>query len=146
MSKKPIEIFKNDKQFQECCRWWQHKLFLDNWFITFIMTDESLKELAPNGERILSGVCEYEFNNKEAKITICNNQEYDEENIIRNISELTIVHELLHLKNEYITDLENEDDKNFHKYIAHQGLEEMAKTLIMTKYNLDYNYFIGSGT
>ena len=145
MEDKPIELFKNEKQFQKCCRWWQHKLFLDNWFIIFVMTDQLLKESDGVNERLISGMCEYEFNNKEATITICNTKESDDVNFMRNISELTVIHELLHLKNEYLVDLDNPEDKNFHQYIAHQGLEEMAKTLLMTKYNLDYNYFLGSG-
>ena len=28
-----------------------------------------------------------------------------------------------------------------HQSLLHQGVESMAKSLIMTKYNLDYDYF-----
>lgn len=140
---KPIELFKSDRQFQEYAKWWQHKLFLDSWFIVFHLASEDIVD--ETGERVVSGLCEYDFTNKEASITICNTTENDEGSVLRNISELNLIHELLHLKNEYILAVENPEDRSFHKYIAHQGLEEMAKTLLRVKYNLDCNYFLGSG-
>ena len=85
------------------------------------------------------------FNNKEARITISNTNKADDRAIVRNISELSVIHELLHLRYEYIVEaqIDGKEILSFHKYIAHQSLEIMAKTLLMTRYNLDYNYFYG---
>ena len=141
MTKKPIECFKTNEQFQECCRWWQHKLFLDDWFIKFELTTDKLE--VPEEGGILSGACNYIFNNREANIIVSNTNEYDGESPVRNIAELTVVHELLHLKNGYNCEFDAEE-KTFHNYIVHQELEAMAKTLIMIKYGVDYNYFLGS--
>ena len=140
---KPIEIFKNDEQFQECCKWWQNKLFLNDWFITFKMIEDYIVD--DSSGQILSGVCEYEFNNKEATITISNTNKSCDGVYLKNIVEHTIIHELLHLKNEYISDVENPEEKSFHNYISHQSLEEMAKTLLMVKYNIERDCFLLRG-
>lgn len=141
MTKKPIEYFKSDDEFQKCCKWWQHRLFLDNWFISFEMVDGYLTMEDDESERIMSGMCEFDFNNREANITVVNTKQSIDDSIIKEIAELTIVHELLHIKQEYIINIEPENETSFHKYVAHQELEAMAKTLLMVKYNLDYDYF-----
>lgn len=140
MSKKPIEIFKEDEQFQKCCKEWQHRLFLDDWFIKFTMVDDIISF----GDGEADGVCEYNFNNKEAVIKIYNGKDIEEHSICKTCAEQVIIHELLHLKQEYITERETFeiDNNNFHEYIAHQSTEMMAKTLLMVKYNLDYDYFL----
>lgn len=137
---KPIKHFTSEEQFIKCCKYWQHKLFLDNWFIKFVLTTEELHL----GDELAEGLCEFSFNNKEAVITIYNGDKVLNESIVvDSISELAVVHELLHLKNEYFSDkdITGEDSNTFHKYIFHQGVETMAKTLLMVKYNLDYDYF-----
>lgn len=140
MSKNPIEIFKNEEQFQKCCREWQHKLFLDNWFIRFIAVGELI---AFEDGKLADGVCEYNFDNKEALIKIYNGIDTDEHNICKHCAEQVIIHELLHLKQEYISEKDTFEtkDKNFHEYIVHQSTDVMAKSLLMVKYNLDYDYF-----
>lgn len=142
MGKKPIEIFKSDKQLEECCKYWKRKLFLNDWFIHIFLTENIM--VTEEEGHTLWGVCENDFNNKEATITIYNGKD-TEVGTMRNIAELTLVHELLHLKNEYNTELDA-DEKSFHNYIAHQSLEMMAKTLIMVRYNLDYSYFVEDGS
>ena len=58
------------------------------------------------------------------------------------MAELTLVHELLHIKFEYISDEDVVGDlPKVHQSLLHQGVESMAKSLIMAKYNLDYDYF-----
>ena len=141
MSKKPIETFKSDEQFQSCCRDWQHKLFLDDWFIKFELTED---EISYEEELLLDGICEFNFNNKEAKIKVFNGKYKDVDNVVKQICELTIIHELLHIKLEYIRDIDilGSENDTLGKYIKHQATESMAKSLLMAKYNLDYDYFM----
>lgn len=141
MSKKPIEIFKSEEQFKDCCKYWQHILFLDNWFIRFEMVDEPINL---DGD-ILYGVCEFNYLNKEAVIRIFNGRfDADDSRIVcKECAELTVIHELLHLREEYISEIDIgcSDTRTFHEYMFHQGIETMAKTLLMTRYSLGYDYF-----
>ena len=45
--RKPIDIFKDQEQLEECLREWQHRLFLDGWLILAHVKD---KIMNPNGE------------------------------------------------------------------------------------------------
>ena len=40
---KPIREFKSDEEFQKIAKDLQHKLFLDDWFIIFGLTDEPIR-------------------------------------------------------------------------------------------------------
>ena len=137
MAKKPIEIFKSVEQFEAYAREWQYKLFLDNWFINFSLTNESIYQ---DGME-LWGVSAYNFENSSADVTVFNGKLASNCDA-RNIAELTLVHELLHLKMEYITD---EDIIGqlppFEVSLKHKALEVMAKSLIMAKYDVPYEYF-----
>lgn len=138
---KPIEYFKSEEQFKKCCKDWQHKLFLDDWFIKFELTEEEMQL----DDNILDGMCEFNFNNKEAKIKIFNGKYESDDVIMKQVGELTLIHELLHIKLEYLSDVDiiGKESETFHKYIFHQSIETMAKSLLMAKYNLDYDYFMG---
>lgn len=143
---KPIEFFKTDDEFQRCAKWWQHRLCLDDWIIKFKTTDKILEYDCPECDNAqLSGLCEYNYLNKEASIVVYNSKDATIEDITKDIAELSLVHELLHLKNEYITENSVTGfDNVFYNSIIHQSMECMAKTLIMVKYKVDYDYFFGS--
>ena len=137
LAKKPIEIFKSVEQFEAYAKDWQHRLFLDNWFINFNLTEDIIYQ---DGME-LWGVSAYSFENSSADITVFNGKLASNCDA-KNIAELTLVHELLHLKIEYITD---EDIMGqlppFEVSLTHKALETMAKSLIMAKYNVPYEYF-----
>jgi len=140
---KPINVFKSDEEFQKCAKDWQHKLFLDNWFIEFELTTDKLYQET----NLLWGYNSYSFENCSAAITVFNGEklELDDgfgDSFSKNIAELTLVHELLHIKFEYVNDPDVIGDiAPIHQSLLHQATEAMAKSLIMTKYNLDYDYF-----
>ena len=69
MKNKPIEYFQNDKEFQKCAKEWQHKLFLDDWFIKFELVDGELY-LDNEEETEVYGYCTRNFENHEALIRI----------------------------------------------------------------------------
>lgn len=142
---KPINVFKNEEQFLACAKDWQHKLFLDNWNIEFKLTNDCLKTIDNESgiENVLWGFNAFTFENSSAVITIYNGKVLDTDNSVsKNMAELTLVHELLHIKFEYITEEDVVGNMpTIQQALLHQGVETMAKSLIMAKYNLDYDYF-----
>lgn len=154
MIKKPIKRFKTDEEFKKCAKEWQKKLFLTDWFIKFSLADGGVKtkqgdELTVDDDMIL-GLTKFSYVNKTAEIQIDNTKDY---------AEVSLVHELLHLKEEYIDTAYIEDGsasldiestngvyiRNIFK--RHQCMEQMAKSLIMTKYpSIDYDFFIVEDT
>lgn len=142
---KPISVFKNEEQFLAYAKDWQHKLFLDNWNIEFRLINDCLKVVDNESgiENILWGFNAYTFENSNAIITVFNGKTIEsDDDISKNMAELTLVHELLHIKFEYISDEDVVGDlPKVHQSLLHQGVECMAKSLIMAKYNLDYDYF-----
>lgn len=143
---KPICTFKSEEQFLNCAKEWQHRLFLDSWNIEFKLTNNTISVATSEDgiENLLWGYCSYTFENSGAVITVFNGKvlECDDGEVSKNIAELTLVHELLHVKLEYMSDKDIIGDiPKLHQSLLHQGVERMAKSLIMTKYNLDYDYF-----
>lgn len=140
MAKKPIEIFKSYDEFITLAKDWQAKLFLDDWFITFKLTDSPIYM----DENELWGVSAYSYDNSVADITVYNGKEL-QNSPSRNIAELTLVHELLHLKMEYFSDPDIVGEMpKIQESMGHRALEMMAKSLIMAKYNVPKEYFIGN--
>ncbi len=141
---KPVEVFKSDEQFQKLAKEWQHRLFLDHWFISFFLSEEPLEGLEE--DNLAWGYVLHSFENSAANIFIFNGKELEEDGkYAKNIAELTLIHELLHLKQEYIVDEDIcEGITPFDKALTEQQLEAMAKSLLMAKYGLDYDYFVGT--
>ena len=70
---KPINVFKSDEEFQKCAKDWQHKLFLDNWFIEFELTTDKLYQET----NLLWGYNSYSFENCSAAITVFNGEKLE---------------------------------------------------------------------
>lgn len=137
----PIEEFETPEQLEECLRWWQHKLFLDNWLILAHTTDEIIDSEGVKQEDT-EGLNTYVFESSQASIQILTKAQHDKENMLfKYCAEKILVHELLHCKYAWL------DNGTSYEGVylcmkEHQLLEEMAKSLIMAKYNLEHNYFI----
>lgn len=137
----PIEEFETPEQLEECLRWWQHKLYLDSWMILAHTTDEIVDDKGENQD-YTEGFNTFVFESSQASIQILTKKAHDENNMLfKYCAEKVLVHELLHCKYAWM------DNQGSYEgvYVCsreHQLLEEMAKSLIMAKYNLDYNYFI----
>ena len=129
---KPIIQYKNDKQLQKSLKEWQKRLFLDSWIIHVRLCD---KNQISNEEE---GHIDFYVENKTASILIL--QEDKESRIEKFCQELTLVHELLHLKMGWLKSPETMEGK-YYEVLQHQLIEEMAKSLIMAKYNLKLNWF-----
>ena len=132
----PIRVFKNDKELQECGKWWEKRLFLENWFIKYELVN---KQLAKECGEPIDGYCQFSMENKEAKIVISN---LSVDGVIQFSAELTLIHELLHLKREYLPNNYFSDEQTVNDVLIHQSQEEMAKALLLTKYNLEKSWFM----
>lgn len=136
----PIIEFETEKEFIDCCKWWKDKLGLWDWMIKFNLVAPNTKDMTINNT-VCAGITDINFINKQAKIDIENNV---------GVTELTIVHELLHLFPQFIAlesmaqtgeQIEELLDR-FKDNIIHQSLESMAKAFIMVKYpNIDRSFF-----
>lgn len=130
--REPIKIFKNAKQLQECKDYWVEKLQLKDWVI--VVGIGECKDEANHGEN------EIEWVGRSALITIERRKDMDDF-ICKQYEEIVLVHELLHCKiMMYEKDVMNISE--FHFMVnQHQLVEQMAKALIMTKYNLTFDWF-----
>ena len=123
---KPIMQFKNIAQAKRCLREWQRRLFLEDWTI-------DLRLVKPKEIPGRQGETDWESVNQSAVIKVARvkHQEY----IQKVCAEKVLVHELLHCKYNVRPASRN--------YLAqHQLLEQMAKSLIMAKYNLPFKWFL----
>lgn len=128
------EIFNSEKELYEYLKWWQEKLFLTDWIIEArICTPEDFIEKDCCGEN------EFEIENKSCVIRILNHKYYGKR-ILRYCAEKILVHELLHCKYNWIANNDSYESK-YVDVMEHGLLEQMAKSLIMAKYNLSLDYF-----
>ena len=135
---KPIKQFNNIRELKDCAKWWQKRLFLENWFIKYELVD---KQLAKESGELVDGYCQFSAENKEAKIVI--STALTEDSVITFSAELTLIHELLHLKREYLPNSYTEEEsESFRDFLLHQSQEEMAKTLLLTKYGLEKDWLL----
>lgn len=149
MRLRPIIKFKNNEEFQKIAHYLQHILFLDDWFIKFELVDSPIdtsEELGIDTEAM--GLCTYDYGNHEAVIKVqnCANAE-DEILVSSNIALLDLIHEKLHLKEEYISlsdcykDIDDKDT-DIDKVHKHMYLEKMAKSIFMALTGVDKDFFM----
>lgn len=130
----PIEEFETQQQLNECLKWWQSKLHLNHWLIKARIV--GIDEIDENN----CGENHFVFESNESAIRILRKEDFSQECIIKYCAELILVHELLHLKYDFMKPC-GTFESVFYDTMEHQKLEEMAKTLIMVKYNLDLDWF-----
>lgn len=134
--KKPIEIFKTKKQLNKCLRFWKKKLFLENWIIkAYICKPDEFEQSGNMGEN------SFDMINKCCVIRILDHKYYGKR-VMKYCAEKVLVHELLHCKYNWVR-IEDSYENKYFDVVEHGILEEMAKSLIMLKYNLDLKYFKG---
>lgn len=135
MRKQPIMEFKNIKQAVKYLKWWQKKLFLTDWIIKvkLVPVDEM-----PDTE--LQGNTTFTYSQHSAVVRITELTKDHKSRIVKACQEQTLVHELLHLKYN-ILDSNKTYEGEYLDCQEHALLEQMAKTLIMVKYGLNYKWF-----
>lgn len=127
--------FKDEAQAHECLKEWQTRLFLDDWTIKINIVDQSemtLKDCAAENHFQIDGRC--------CVINIARLTDDIKSRIVKVVHEKELVHELLHCKYNWI----HSDGEYEAKYVdvsEHSLLEQMAKSLIMAKHNLTFDWF-----
>lgn len=133
-TKEPIKNFKTKEALREAGLEWQHRLFLDHWYIEYGLVD---------GEDVpgLGGESTAHWESCAGSISVRRIEQMPN-TITKNPQELTLVHELLHFKYMPFEEKNGRTiDGAFWDIIQHQMLEQMAKALIMAKYDLDPSWF-----
>ena len=134
MKVKPIIKFKDEKEAQKYLKEWQKRLFLDDWVIKISLVDEI------DDEEECSGKVDYRREYLTAQIRIL--KTINENAICKHCHEHILVHELLHLIIPQTDNYETIETLYWNEN-QHQTMEKMARSLIMAKYNLDFNWFKG---
>lgn len=132
----PIEEFTSQLMLDQSLKEWQKRLFLDDWII-------KARIVTPD-EFTLENVCgenDFDITNKCCVIRIMNKKDYGNR-VMKYCAELILVHELLHCKYNWLNAPDTMEGKYFDA-LEHSLLEQMAKSLIMAKYGLPLDYFVG---
>lgn len=132
----PLEEFTNQIMLDACVKVWQDVLFLNDWIIKarVVSPDEFIEE----------GVCgenEFDMVNKCCVIRIMSKKDYGDR-VLKYCAEKILVHEMLHCKYNWLSPPDTMEGK-YMDTLDHSLLEQMAKSLIMAKYGLSFDYFIG---
>lgn len=140
MNKEPICVC-DEKTLVALLKEWQTRLFLDDWTIK-IQFAENEEDLVDSEGKYLVGNNEFEYTNKCSKITIARltEEEAYKKCITKLCVEHTIVHELLHLKMNLLDPPESMEGV-YYEMQDHSLLEQLAKSLIMAKYNIPFEWY-----
>lgn len=131
---KIIEVFKSKEELNECLKWWQEKLFLKDWIIKAIICEPcDFNDEGNMGEN------SFDMVNKCCAIRILDKKYYGDR-IMKYCAEKVLVHELLHCKYNWLVN-EGSYEGKYVDVMEHGLLKQMAKSLVMAKYNLSLDYF-----
>lgn len=131
--KEPIQEFESIEQANEYLREWQHRLLLDDWII-------KLNFAEPNEMPDYAGYNNFCMEKQSSIITIVKLTDDTRNRITKVYQEFTLVHELLHLKLNFVENSDTYEGK-YLEIKEHQLLDQLAKSLIMAKYGLSYDWF-----
>lgn len=138
LDREPIKDFRDEQELKNCLREWQRILYLDDWVIQAHLIDHtSLEEMS--GEE-LQGRNEFDIINKSAIIYVIKADDYTNSFILKYCAEKVLVHELLHCKYNWLSPTDTVEGKYFDT-LEHQLLEDMAKSLILARYNITKDWF-----
>ena len=129
----PIMEFKTQEELKNCLQEWKQRLFLSDW---------NIKAYLAHGEEIQgsAGRSTVQWVNSCGTIQLRYADETPSGAIEKEPHEKVLVHELLHFK--YMAFDNNSLEAAYFDEKQHQILEQMAKSLIMAKYGIDYEWFI----
>lgn len=131
----PIMQFDTTEQAYKCLQEWQEKLFLQDWTIKLL--------LASPEEMNMQEVCgenNYQIENKCCVIKILK-PEYYGDRITKYCAEQILIHELLHCKYNWCERNYDSIEVVYYDTLEHALIEQMAKSLLMAKYNLKFEWF-----
>jgi hypothetical protein len=136
--KSPIMEFTNDEELMACMREWKKILFLEHWTIKAMLVDaiENEEELCGQNHFVMILNCSLIKIIKPMPLT----GEDLRNRMAKFCHEQILVHELLHCKYNWVMETDTYAGK-YHDTLDHSLMEQMAKSLIMAKYNLPFEWF-----
>lgn len=137
--KTPIMEFENREQLQACIEEWKKVLFLQDWIIKGVLVDPPLIDEDCGGE--LCARNNFQMENKCSLISIVKPNEDIKSRIVKYCAELSLVHELLHCKYNWTQKDSSSIEYAYFDTLEHGLIEQMAKSLIMAKYDLPFEWF-----
>ncbi len=129
------EAFNSKEELNAYLKWWQEKLFLTDWIIKAKICEPC--DFVDDGNM---GENSFDMVNKCCVIRILDKKYYGSDHIMKYCAEKVLVHELLHCKYNWLAN-EGSYEGKYIDIIEHGLLEQMAKSLIMAKYDLSLDYF-----
>lgn len=136
MQDNPIMVFENIEQAYECLDWWKSKLHLEHWVIHLAIIPYFESPL----DSTYMGKCISDHVNNCGMIYLASHETLSENCIMTLCDEKVLVHELLHLRYPSIVDSTNYASA-YMDIEEHRKIEELAKSLIMVKYDLPFSWF-----
>ena len=131
----PVMEFASIEQAYECLHYWQEKLFLQDWTIKLLLVSpEEMNMQEVCGENIFV----VESNCCVIKIL---KPEYYGDRITKYCAEQILIHELLHCKYNWCEKHYDSIEVVYYDTLEHALIEQMAKSLLMVKYNLKFDWF-----
>lgn len=131
----PVMEFSSEEQAQKLLEEWQDRLFLNDWTIV-LLVNVSPGEI---GEHLL-GKNDLDYEGKNCVIYIVKPHDDLKNQIVKYCAEGILIHELLHCKYNLMRNNETYESA-FLGVHQHMMLEQMAKSLLMAKYNLKFDWF-----
>ena len=137
--KTPIMEFESQEHLQSCIEEWKKVLFLQDWIIRGILVDPPFVDEDCGGE--LCAHNEFQIVNRCSLIRIVKPNEDIKSRIVKYCAELSLVHELLHCKYNWTAKSSESIEYAYFDTLEHGLIEQMAKSLIMVKYDLPFEWF-----
>lgn len=132
----PIIEFGTQEELNLSLKEWQTRLFLNDWMIK-----AEIVPLSELSDKNYVGENKYEPVTKTSLIRMGKFNSDAKNGICKMFHELTLVHELMHLKLLFADGVESTMEGNYIGMNEHILIEEMAKSLIMAKYDIPFNWF-----
>lgn len=140
MAKQPIMKFKDLEDGYYWLEYYKKILFLQDWTIKLEFVD------ADDGSYVGAEVS-YHAPEKEAGITIFRySDEFSKQTIVKLCEQKLLLHELFHIKLDLPYNYFVNGPDNLEKRVLseknHQLVDDMAKSMLMAQYNLDFSWFV----
>lgn len=134
-TREPKMFFDNEQEMYDCLNYWKKKLLLSDWHIAIAFAKRGeLSDINWAGES------ECQWVNRCGTISILEKDSMPNDMIIKQPHEVTLIHELLHFK--FFSAENHSLEGVYYTEMQHQLLEDMAKSLFMAKYNLDFDWWV----
>ena len=134
--------FENQTQAYEALKFWKHLLFIDHWIVKISFVEKggcNFKNTENNG------LNEFVISHCASHIKLENPTEDSKGRIVKCCQEQILIHELLHLKYNWVMNTDTYEGK-FLEESEHQLLEQMSRSLLIARYNLTPDWFINFKT